>query len=529
MKRSSTDTCCLTLPLKTEKWQEDRLTKRFEIARQIYNSLLGIELKKLRKLEQTPEYKALQEKILSLDWKNPKHKSELNKLYNQKKKLLDDAGIRNGDFEKDVKEIYKHFNNKNDDGSFKSKPKKASKKTGKSVASNVAVHGIAAQVWQAFEKMLYSNGKQVHFKKKGDIYSLRGYSAKNSSGVEIIFRGDHIEWNGLRLPLKLDPKNAYEAEMLDKRVKFVRILRKPGKSKDRWYAQLALEGKPAIKRDATTGMLVHPVGHGTVGLDIGPQTLAYSSADTTDLLELADQVENIEHEKRLLQRKMDRSRRAMNPDNYNKDGTIKRGVKLTRNKSKRYCRLQKELAYIQHCQAETRKRQHTELANHLLSLGDCFYVEDMSWPALAHRAKETEISAKTGKFKRKKRFGKSIADKAPATLIGILQQKCISLGLPGILKVPLSLKASQYNHITKEYISKELSQRWNTMPDGKRIQRDLYSAFLLQHYDPTTESYNQNALEQNYPQFLKLHDQTIQRLSAMPKTVASMGIRRSVS
>ena len=40
MGKSKTETCCLTLPLKLEKWQEDRLAKRFEIARQIYNCLL---------------------------------------------------------------------------------------------------------------------------------------------------------------------------------------------------------------------------------------------------------------------------------------------------------------------------------------------------------------------------------------------------------------------------------------------------------------------------------------------------------
>lgn len=109
-----------------------------------------------------------------------------------------------------------------------------------------------------------------------------------------------------------------------------------------------------------------------LGLDIGPQTLAYAAANEANLVELADQVQNIEQEKRRLQRKLDRSRRATNPDNYNENGTIRRGVKLTHNKSKRYCKLQKELSWIQHCQAETRKRQHIALANHLLSLGDAF-------------------------------------------------------------------------------------------------------------------------------------------------------------
>ena len=63
MAKSSTDTCCLTLPLRLEKWQEDRLAKRFEIARQLYNTLLRYEMKKLRRLEQTPEYREVEAAI----------------------------------------------------------------------------------------------------------------------------------------------------------------------------------------------------------------------------------------------------------------------------------------------------------------------------------------------------------------------------------------------------------------------------------------------------------------------------------
>lgn len=68
-----------------------------------------------------------------------------------------------------------------------------------------------------------------------------------------------------------------------------------------------------------------------MGLDIGPQTLAYSAADAAGLAELADQVQSIEQEKRRLLRKMDRSRRASNPDNYREDGTIKRGCSAGEN------------------------------------------------------------------------------------------------------------------------------------------------------------------------------------------------------
>lgn len=510
MGKSSTDTCCLSLPLKLEKWQEDRLAKRFEIARQIYNTLVHAELKRLSQVKRSQQYREIENKIRALDRNDQADKKELSLLYKLRDDLLKKSGFNNeDDFKADVKYFYKHF--------------------GENIGSHVAVHCIAPQVWNAFDSVLFKKrGKKVHYKKPGDICSLRGYSVTGKSGgSEIMFRGKYIEWKGLKMPLKLSPDNIYESEMLDHRVKYVRIVRKPGKRKDRWYAQLSLECKPVIKCDPVSGEMRHPVGKGPVGLDIGPQTLAYCALSEAGLVELADQVQDIEREKQRLQRRLDRSRRAANPNNYAADGTIKRGVKLTHNKSKRYCILQRELRYLQQQQAETRKRQHTELANYLLSLGDRFYVEEMNWSSLARRAKKTEISEKTGRYKRKKRFGKSIANKAPGSLIDILKQKCESLGIPGVEKLPTSLlKASQYNHQTGEYTPKPLSQRWNDMPDGERIQRDLYSAFLLQHYDPVSKGYDQAALQRDYPQFVQHHHHSIQRLAAKPKTPSSVGIYR---
>lgn len=457
MARATTDTCCLTLPLKLEKWQADRLEKRLEIARAIYNTLLNFELKKLRRMESSEEYRSIQEKI-----KAATEEKTRDKLYDQLDKLRKNFGFTEYAFKTDMKPFYKHFN--------------------ENIGSSVAVHGIAPDIWRAFDQLFHRNGKQVHFKKRGQLNSVRGYSvAKKSGGVEIMYRGDFVEWKGLKLPVKHDPNNPYEEEMLQKWIKYCRIIRKPGRNKSRWYVQLMLEGKPVVKVDRATGEVRYPVGHGPVGIDIGPQTIAYVANGEVELKELAEKVKDIEAEKQRLQRKMDRSRREMNKENYAKDGTIKRGVKLTHHQSKRYVKYRRELAYLLHQQADMRKRQHNELANHLLALGDRFYVEDMPWPALTRRAKKTEISEKTGRYKRKKRFGKSVGNKAPATLIDLLETKLKSRGLDGVKRVKTSVRASQYNHILDEYHKKELSQRWNTMPDGRRIQRDIYSAFLLQH------------------------------------------------
>ena len=153
-------------------------------------------------------------------------------------------------------------------------------------------------------------------------------------------------------------------------------------------------------------------------------------------------------------------------------------------------------------------------------------VEDMEWPALTHRAKKTEISEKTGKIKRKKRFGKSVGNKAPATLIGLLDLKLKSRGLAGVIRVDTRVRASQYNHLSDDYRKKELRDRWNDMPDGRHIQRDLYSAFLLQHMNEKQDGFDKAALHRDYGQFTERHNQCIEELRTAPKTLASMGIVR---
>lgn len=46
-------------PLKTEKYQEDILNKRFEIGRKIYNSLVNITQKRYKEMIKTKKYRKL--------------------------------------------------------------------------------------------------------------------------------------------------------------------------------------------------------------------------------------------------------------------------------------------------------------------------------------------------------------------------------------------------------------------------------------------------------------------------------------
>ena len=90
---NNTDTCVLTLPLRVEKWQEDCLLKRFEAARRIYNSLLNFELKKLRQLERTVEYRQIQSVISNAYRSNTKDSPECKAALKRREKLIDENGF----------------------------------------------------------------------------------------------------------------------------------------------------------------------------------------------------------------------------------------------------------------------------------------------------------------------------------------------------------------------------------------------------------------------------------------------------
>lgn len=364
---------------------------------------------------------------------------------------------------------------------------------------------IATRVWSAFEDLLFGDGEIVHFKKYGELDSLEGKS--NKTGIR--FKDGFLIWNGLKIPVKIDYNNPYEYQALKDEICYCRIKRRFIKGKYKYYLQIVFKGVPPMKINKD-GEVKRHIGNGTVGLDIGTQTIAIVSNVDVKLLELADRVNNIEKEKRRVLRYMDRSRRANNPDNFNEDGTIKKG-KLKWVKSNRYIKAQNKLRELYRKQADVREYQHQLLSNYILSLGNKIKVEEMNFKGLQKRNKKTEKNDK-GKFKRKKRFGKSLANKAPAKLLTILDNKLKYFGEKLIKVNTKEVKASQYNHLNCRYNKKKLSQRWNDL-NGIKIQRDLYSAFLIQHVNDDLCNINQEECKRDFERFKILHDKEIERLN----------------
>lgn len=468
-------------PLKTEKYQEDILDKRFEIGRQIYNSLVNITQKRYKEMIKTKTYRNLISQ-LSGDKNKNKH------IWEQINKIRKQFGMSEYSFYKDVQELQHHFSENID------------ARTAQKIASNL---------WKAYEKLFFGNGDKIHYKKYSTLNSLEGKS--NSTGIR--FKNDAILWNGLKIPVVIDYNNYYENQSLKSEIAYCRIIRKFVRNKYQYYVQIVFKGTPPIKVDNETGEVTHYIGRGDVGIDIGTSTIAYSSATDVKILELADKVQNIENQKHRLLRKMDRSLRATNPDNYNEDGTIKKqgNKKATWNKSNHYFKYQKQLKELYRKQADVRKYQHECLANEIISLGDNIYVETMNFQGLAKKSTKTEKNDK-GRFKRKKRFGKSIANRAPAMLLETINRK-LSYFEKCLIKIDtVSAKASQFNHFDGTYNKKKLTQRWNDF-NGIKVQRDMYSAFLIMNIADDLRGFDINKCNERFENFYRLHNLEVGRLS----------------
>lgn len=152
----------------------------------------------------------------------------------------------------------------------------------------------------------------------------------------------------MNLAAIIDLDDPVIAHGLQSRVKCVRLVRRKLGGRDRFYAQLVCEGVPYHK---------HRIGEGEVGLDIGPSTVAVVGEDTALLASFCEEVVRAHREIRRLGRKLDRQRRANNPDNYLPDGRVKPGPKRWE-KSHRQRRTEDELAELLRREAAHRKTLH---------------------------------------------------------------------------------------------------------------------------------------------------------------------------
>ena len=558
--------CTLELPLNYTKHDHDVLDKIFRVANNMKNNLISWYDHQLTEMTRTRAWRDNQKSLSNLyseyaddvealekvkkriarNKEAAKKKKKASRLSCKNEKQLNYLQTRVKEFEKKRKVLYELRNEMiRRYGFSKFDFEKRINKYRKSYETLVGIdvaQKIAYSVWDMFQAVLYGKGKSVSFSLFSKFLAIEG----KKNGANITFDKDKMtvtlgmKSNKIRMHVKKNRKDpyGYEKEALARRVCYCRIIRKAYPEGWRYFLQLVLEGPPPVKVKPETGELLHAMGKGCVGLDIGPQTLAFSANKDVGLEELAEGVQLAQDEIRRIKRSMDRSRKDSNPKMFTADGQIVRKNKLPAEclnsrgrriwvKTNHYKKMEMFLRSLYRKQAALRKHMHRRMANQLLAMGNEFYVEDMRWKALAKRAKETRRNKK-GKILSKKRYGKSIANKAPAMFLSILEQKVVASGGSFQRIVTWKAKASQFSHETGKCNKKKLSQRWHYLEDGTKVQRDLYSAFLIQHTNKNLESFNLRTCEKDFPIFLKMHQEEIERLQSLDKRMpSSMGIKKT--
>ena len=309
---------------------------------------------------------------------------------------------------------------------------------------------------------------------------FRSISGKNNQAVIRLRQADNGQWNvlalGLVLPLFIvsTAKDSWQTDALTRRVKYVRLVRKSLRYKTRWVAQVVLEGLPPTKAR-------HSVGEGVVGIDLGPRTLAVVGPPEAGKAgafkeHLCPGTGGPRRVKRRLARKLDRSRRGTNPNNFDAQGRAKRGCRWER--SANYQAIRAQMGEADRVLEATRKTEQGEHANRILALGPHIKMEKLSYVAW------------------QKMFGRSVGNHAPGRFVSILSCKAESAGGKVELFSTRSTKLSQYDHKSGLCTRKPLSQRIHVFADGAQVDRDIYSAWLARFV--TDDALDTNQLEKSW-------------------------------
>ena len=480
MARSSTPSFVLELKLNTSAADGRELGDRFFIAFKMKNRLITHARKQIRKFRQDRDVKALLE--LRKAQKQAVGAAKGKGPAPAKAALSGTNGLL----------LQKRLEYGLSEWAFQEWIAGQQRKYRKSIDSDVA-QNLASDVWRAAESVLFGKGMSLHYRKLEGLDCLS--RKKDASGIR--FRGGRVEWLGLSMEAVVRRKDGYAREALTHRVKYCRIVRKPMGTKWHYYVQLVLEGTPPRKHEFLPG--------GDTGLDPGVSCEAAVSENGCILAEITP-ARDRQKEIRRLQRKQGRSRRASNPQNYNGDGTVRKGPKAWK-KSKAYKRDAMRLKTLYRKNASDLKQNEEALANRILcTLGSDIIAEPMDYAALQKKA------GKPGGHRGRKRFGASIGKHAPGRFLGILERKLGYMGKEIFYVDRWKYRASQYDHSRDCYRKAGLGERWKYIR-GKPIQRDLYSAFLLMCARDEGVPDRQKCIKR-YRRFHKMHDACIAEMKA---------------
>ena len=525
------------------------------------------------------QYSKCKKKIAKLKLKKDKNEEiynywtdKLDKVTNELENLRIQFHLTKDDLNKKQKEL-----GKTEDYSYISSVFKLSK---------------AEDIWYGMEKVLFGNGKQLHYKQSNELPMIkakqfnRGITFKFDNYDNLIINIGFSKNSNLKtLHLKLKPIKEKDLFLQDEYELLYKYLRSPEelenkaiieyvknkklidihricyfsikcdiiRGRKRVFLYVTVEGHPSIKKKIiknTNGTITIKKRYNyyngkdkrRVAFDLGPQSYGFVSKDKIDLNNIGERNDKIikksEQKEQKLSRALGRSRMITNSNNYDNNGKIKKGKK-TWYKSKNYIRKQKKHRELCRANAVSKRCTINELVNTARTYGNELVIEPSNFNALKKKTKKTketdktiEITKKDGttttvkKKTKRKRFGKSINRRSPGYLHTRLVSKFVATGGTCII-VENTVKASQYDHELDQFIKKKLSQRFHIFSDGTKVQRDIYSAFLLYCVNEVGTKIDRQKCLDFFDNFYKMFLELENRIKTNKKQICNSGYKFS--
>jgi hypothetical protein len=450
-KRSKTPTFLLELPLVVEEGQAKRIQAHLEAGRQFYNAVLSEGQRRLRQLRANPAWQAARALPRSQKQERQAAFSALRAQHGFSEYALHA-------FAKEARVVW--------------------------LADHLdaaLAQRLASRAYQALNRVCLGKAKRVRFKSKGrGLDSIE--NKRNDTGLRFVLHASeegftgYLVWKEDQFRALIDWTDPVVKYGLAHQIKYARLIRRKASSPRaqgadcrgyRYFVQLALCGLPYQKPE-------HTVGTDTLGIDLGPSTIAIVPREGEARLDLlcADLTPDARAIRRL-QRRMDRKLRAANPDHYDEKGRPrKRGKKgLAWKQSKGYLATRRRKAAQERKLKAHRKSLHGRLAHEVVRLGTTVHVEKLSYKGW------------------QKRFGKSVGLRAPGMFINQLRRTVASTGGTLIEHPTRATKLSQFCHGCGRCANKPLSQRVHRCACGiGPVQRDLYAAFLAAYLDTAEDT-----------------------------------------
>jgi len=248
-KQTTTASFIVELPLRVNAQQSKRLRAHFEAARCLYNALLGEAMKRLKQIRADPRWQ---------ETRNLPKSKERTTLFSQ---LREEYGFG---------EYALH--------AFATRARTSW--IADHIDSNTA-QKLATRTYLAAHRVCLGLASKVRFRSRGrGLDSVEGKT--NTCGIRFVMQKPEegnagwLVWQHEYLQALIDWSDPVVTHGLSQRIKYVRLVRRRASSPHaqgadcegyRYYMQLVVEGVPYLKPK-------HTVGASTLGLDLGPSTIA---------------------------------------------------------------------------------------------------------------------------------------------------------------------------------------------------------------------------------------------------------------